>query len=566
MENKDSEKQQNSAKEREHKVHHGNSKGVIRVKKRDLLVGIVVVIGIILAITFFVKGFKLGGVTGVIDDTGSSTTGEIVTSDVVVDFYVMSQCPFGTQVEDAIKPVLEKLGENIEFNLEYIANDNGDGTFSSLHGQSEVEGDIVQLCAAKYNPDIYMDMIVCQNKNARAIPGNWEQCAKENNLDVENIRACFEGEEGKQLLAKSIKKAIAVRARGSPTIYINDVQYSGRRGTNDFFRAICNEFETKPEPCKEIPKPKQVNVITLNDKRCKECNVDKLIGQLKSIFPGLKVKNLDYNSAEGKKLYKELNLKLLPAILFDESVKEGEGYPNVQRYLVGAGDYYSLNVGARFDPKAEICDNEMDDDGDGKIDCEDDTCKDKTECREELKNNLQVFIMSDCPYGRKAVEALKEVVGNFGDNIDYNIHYIASEQGDGFRSLHGQYEVDEDIIQLCVKEHSPDEWFDYVYCRSTNGVRGKDWKECAKETKVRVNDVQRCFEGEEGKALLKEDIKIANSLGIGASPTWLANNRKTFSGIDAETVKTNFCESNPGLEGCEKTLSAGSGAPSGSCN
>lgn len=543
----------------EHKEHHEKSKGVIKIKKRDLLVGIIVIIGVILAVTFFVKGFKAGGITGAANNKEVPVTGELA-----VDFYVMSQCPYGTQVEDAIKPVLEKLGDNVDFNLEYIANENGDGTFSSLHGQPEVEGDIVQLCAAKHNPDRYMDMVVCQNKNAGAIPGNWEQCATENSLDVGNIKACFEGEEGKNLLAESIQKAQAVRATVSPTIYINDVQYSGGRQTNDFLRAVCNELEIKPEPCSEIPEPKTVNVIALNDKRCEDCDLSLLIGQLKSIFPGLKAKEIDYSSAEGKKLYEELGLKLLPAILFDESVTEGEGYANVRGYLNKAGDYYSLNIGARFDPTAEICDNNADDNGDGKIDCEDDTCKAKIECREEKKNNLQVFIMSDCPYGRKAVEALKEVVDNFGDRIDYEVHYIASEQGEAFRSLHGQYEVDEDIIQLCVKEHSPDQWLDYIYCRSTKGVSGKEWKECATETKVKADDVQECFDGEEGKELLREDIKIAGSLGVSASPTWLANNKKTFSGIDAETVKTNFCGSNPEIEGCGNTLSEGKGV-SGSC-
>ena len=33
---------------------------------------------------------------------------------VKLDFYVMSQCPFGTQVEDGIAPVLKKLGKNMD--------------------------------------------------------------------------------------------------------------------------------------------------------------------------------------------------------------------------------------------------------------------------------------------------------------------------------------------------------------------------------------------------------------------------------------------------------------------
>jgi hypothetical protein len=119
--------------------------------------------------------------------------------------------------------------------------------------------------------------------------------------------------------------------------------------------------------------------------------------------------------------------------------------------------------------------------------------------------------------------------------------------------------VDEDIIQLCVKEKSPEQWFDYVYCRSTKGVKDSDWKECGEESKVDIESVQACFDGDEGKALLAEDIKIADALGVRASPTWLANNKYAFGGIDSETVKTQFCQYNSELEGCENTLSSDTG-------
>ncbi len=482
---------------------------------------------------------------------------------VAVDFYVMSKCPYGTQVQDAIAPVLSRLGDAVDFGIDYIANDNGDGTFRSLHGQTEVEGNIVQLCAAKYHPESYMDMIVCQNQNMAQIPGNWESCAQAAGFDTEKIRECYESDEGKQLHSASVAKSTAAGATGSPTIYIDGARYSGGRSENDFLRAICSSFETeRPDACAEIPPPTKVNAMLLNDKRCAECDTTSLVGQLKGLFPGLSLKEYDYGSAEGKKLYEDSGLKALPAVLFDESVEAAEGYSSVQRYLEPAGAYTSLRIGAQFDPAAEICTNGMDDTGNGLVDCSDPTCESTLECRPEKDGHLTVFTMSDCPYGRLAVKALKEVADNFPD-MDYEVHYIASETASGFSSLHGQYEVDEDIIQLCVKEHSPAVWFDYIYCRSDKGVKGIDWKGCAADVGVDIESVQECFDSEEGAQLLREDILIADSLGISASPTWLANNRYKFSGLDAQTVKTQYCTYNPG-EGCDATLSGGS-VPSGSC-
>lgn len=480
-----------------------------------------------------------------------------------LDMYVMSQCPYGTQVVDAIAPVKETLDGALELNIHFIANDNGDGTFGSLHGQNEVLGDIVQLCAMQYNPESYLDMMTCQNQNAGAIPGNWESCAEQHGLKVNAIKTCYEGEEGKQLLSDSIEQTNLAGATASPTIFLNDEPYAGGRQTTDFMRTICNTYTQKPEACKDIPEPATVNMIVLNDERCEACDVTRLVSQLKALFPGLQVQEYDYHSEKGKAAYENLGLQALPAIIFDETVKEGEGYSNLQGYLQPVDKYYSLAIGATFDPTQEICDNNQDDTANGLVDCEDPDCTGAMECREEQENLLQVFIMSDCPYGREAVKALKDVVENFPE-MEYEIHYIASETPNGFQSLHGQYEVDEDIVQLCVKEHSPEQWFDYVYCRSTNGVKGIDWNVCAEDAGVAVEAVQTCFEGEEGPELLSEDIAIANSLGVSASPTWLANNRHVFSGITPEVVKTNFCQYND-LPGCENVLDTSSEVPSGSC-
>ena len=34
-------------------------------------------------------------------------------------------------------------------------------------------------------------------------------------------------------------------------------------------------------------------------------------------------------------------------------------------------------------------------------------------------------------------------------------------------------------------------------------------------------------------------MKLANDLKVGASPTWMVNNKYMFSGLDAETVRVN---------------------------
>lgn len=504
--------------------------------------------------------------------TSKTTTpkGEKVDKPLNIELYVMSQCPYGVQAENTMFKAIKDLGEeNFNLQVDYIATALGDGKFQSLHGQAEVDGDIRELCAKEQDKTKFLDYVLCMNENPKDIPGNWESCATKVGLDANAIDTCFNGQKGKDLLTKSTKASQNAQATGSPTIVINGAKYSGGRGVNDFKRAFCNAFEgEKPAACSDIPEPTKINVVVLNDKRCADCQAAQtsLVGQLKGLFPGMQVKTVDYKSAEGKALYKSTGTQFLPAFLFDNSVSKDDNYDKVKPYLKPAGDYTTLLIGASFDPTKEICDNKIDDTGNGKVDCADSDCSESLSCREEKPQQLQLFIMSDCPYGKEGVKALNTVQKNFGKNLNFEIHYIASETGDGFNSLHGTYEADEDMIQLCTKEHSPDVWFNYTVCRSIEGIKGNDWHNCATKTGVDVNAVETCFNGGEGADLLRKDIKIANGLGIGASPTWMANNKYQFSGIDAETVKTNFCKYNPGVAGCENQLASNTAAvPAGSC-
>ncbi|HEY3356134.1 MAG TPA: DsbA family protein [Polyangia bacterium] len=498
-------------------------------------------------------------------EPSAATTAAPAGERVRVDFYVMSQCPFGVEVENGIGPVLEKLGPAIDFRLNFIASTEG-GNIQSLHGEPEVKGDIAQLCAAKIDPQRYFKMVLCQNKAPKQIPDNWESCAKESGIDAAAVGKCMSGDEGRALLRASAKLAEEAKADGSPTMFVGGKPYEGGRKAGDFMRAICGEYKNKPAACADVKPAPKVTATILNDARCKPCQqIGRIIPQLKSVVTGLETRTVDYGTPEGKKLFAESKVKFLPAVLFDQSLDADEEAANqLRRYLQPAGAYRVLAVGSKFDPTAEICDNNIDDNGDGKIDCADPTCKDTLTCRAETKKHLDLFVMSQCPYGVRALDALKEVFKNFdGQNIGFGLHYIASAKGDGFDSLHGQPEVDEDIRAVCAIKHygAKLKYMDYIWCRNPN-IRDADWKSCAKNG-IDPKVIETCSTGPEGKKLLAENIKLGQALSVEASPTWMANNKFPFQGIDAETVKKNLCQRNPGLKGCDKTLTGAPAAPDG---
>lgn len=163
-----------------------------------------------------------------------------------IQLFVMSQCPYGVQAENAIKPVLDTLKGKVKFELKFIANRNADGSFSSLHGQAEVDENLRQVCAMNVYPN-YMDYVICRNANIRST--DWESCATKNGMSATVIKACAEGKEGEGLLAKNIELADTLGVGGSPTILVNSQAYPGARTAESFQSYICNAFNTPPAEC-----------------------------------------------------------------------------------------------------------------------------------------------------------------------------------------------------------------------------------------------------------------------------------------------------------------------------
>jgi len=487
------------------------------------------------------------------------------------EMFVMSECPYGVQAVNAVVPVKKQLGSAMNLEINYIGAGTP-GSFTSMHGPGEVTGDIVQLCAAKQSPDKYLDLILCQNRNPRAVDTNWKDCAKEVGIDGDELASCVNGDDGQKLLGESFAMSRARGANGSPTMFLNGQPYQGGRKTRDFLRAICNATpsDSKPETCANIPEPPTVHAIFFSDDRCKECNIRPLEGRIRSEFGGLTVQYVDYMSDEGKALYAKLkaaspDFKLLPTVLLnkDEAAKDTEGTAALQRYMHPIGEYQELMVGAKFDPTAEICDNSIDDDGDGLADCADDGCKEAMACREAKPKTLDLFVMSHCPYGAKAMIAANDLVDHFGDDITLNVHFIGNVQGDNLASMHGPSEVDDDIREACAIAHYGEkhQFMDFLACRSKN-LRDADWKPCAKEAGLDEKVMQDCIDGE-GKDLVKKSFALAQSLNIGASPTFLSNNKREVNAIDAATLQKQYCTDNPDVEGCKTQLKVSSAEPAG---
>jgi hypothetical protein len=490
----------------------------------------------------------------------------------------MSQCPYGVEAVNAAAAAKEKLGAAMDVKLHFIG-EGTEGSLTSMHGPAEVTGNLAQICVMEQAPSKTLSFITCQNKSVREVDKNWRACAEESDIDVAPLEKCLTGDQGQKLLAASFEEARKRGATGSPTIYLAGQKYEAGRKPRDFMRAVCEAHKgDKPAACKELPTPPKVSAIFFSDARCKECDIRGLEGRLRSELGGLVVENVDYGTDRGKALYKELtaaapDFKTLPTVLLGAEVeKDAEGYATLQRYVRKIGNYQELRLGGQWDPTAEVCDNELDDDADGKSDCSDDGCKDSLGCRPAKQKQIDMFVMSQCPYGAQAMIAAKEFTDHFKGQVSLDVHFIGENRNGELSSMHGQAEVDEDVREICAaklygKEHH---FLQYLSCRSKD-YKSPDWQPCAKEAQMDAAAIQTCFDGE-GKQLLARSFAHAESLKIASSPTFLVNNKRDFNAITAAGIQREYCKDNPSVAACKDaipepvTAAGGQAAAAGQCN
>jgi len=539
-----------------HVKHHKEKKPSIM----PAIIGVAIIAAAIIITLLIVNKPQLTTTNGNVNNQATGSADRImvgpVNAPITIIEYSDFECPYCGRALPAVNEVIETFGDNVKIIYKHFP--------LSFHPNAQKAAEASECARDQGQFKAYHDKLF-ENQQALTLT-SLKSYAKQLGLDSATFDSCLDSGIKATIVKEDFDEGKSVGVTGTPGFTINGQLLVGAQPFQEFAVKIC-AFLPDHEACKNLPQSVETEFIILNDKDCADCNPQGVITTTQQLFPKAIVKLVDYSSEEGQALYEAYSLTVLPAFLFDERVAEDPNFGRVSGALQQVGDKYIIApsaVGATYDPTAERCSNGVDDTGNGLVDCADPTCSEKMECREEKTQQLDLFVMSQCPYGTQALNAMEEVLDNF-DDVNFAIHFIANDNGDGtFKSLHGQPEVDENIRELCVINHYPDnyEYMDYIWCRNQD-IQSDDWEPCAELHNVDVDTIKTCWEGEEGKTLLREDIKLANSLGIGASPTWLANNQQIFSGIDADTVRQGFCEANPGTEGCENTLTKIASASAG---
>ena len=155
--------------------------------------------------------------------------------------------------------------------------------------------------------------------------------------------------------------------------------------------------------------------------------------------------------------------------------------------------------------------------------------------RGPMKPQVELFVMSFCPFGVQAEEELLPFIEKYGDAVNFNLRFIANlveENGSDalkFTSLHGEVEVIENLRQIAVSQLYPDRFFDYLLCRAKHLESA--WTECAEKVGLDIGKVNQEMESERTKELFAVDIQRSNALGIKSSPTLVIDGKVVSGGL-----------------------------------
>ena len=179
-----------------------------------------------------------------------------------VKLFVMSYCPYGTQIEKGILPAVAALGNKINFTLEFVDysmhNDHATGD------RKELDENLRQYCIQKLQPTKLATYLTCFLKAGK---GTEDTCMTQSGVTVAPVNSCMTEADAQFNVTKDFNDQSSYKGQfpifevnaeyntkysvaGSPTLVINDTTANAAgRDSASLLKTICSAFNTEPKEC-----------------------------------------------------------------------------------------------------------------------------------------------------------------------------------------------------------------------------------------------------------------------------------------------------------------------------
>ncbi len=164
-----------------------------------------------------------------------------------VELFVMSYCPYWTQAEKWILPVIKLLKNKIDFKIKFVNY--------CMHWKKEIDENTLQYCIQEKEPKKYLWYLECFLWKE----DNSENCKKKLWINKNIIEKCIKNASEKFNITKNFpkydiydKENKKYWVQGSPTLVINGIKVSPKwRSPKAYLEIICSAFKNPPKECKK---------------------------------------------------------------------------------------------------------------------------------------------------------------------------------------------------------------------------------------------------------------------------------------------------------------------------
>jgi protein-disulfide isomerase len=188
------------------------------------------------------------------ENTQATPTNVPKTDKPTVELFVMSYCPYGTQIEKGILPVVNLLKDKIDFKVRFV--------YYAMHGKTEIDEELRQYCIQKEQGDKFMSYLSYFLEK-----GDAEYALTKANIDKTKLDACIKKADADFKVTEKyndkstwlngkyplfdVEKELNTKYKvgGSPTLIINGVNVASGRDSASLLQAICSAFSTSPTEC-----------------------------------------------------------------------------------------------------------------------------------------------------------------------------------------------------------------------------------------------------------------------------------------------------------------------------
>jgi len=271
----------------------------------------------------------------------------------------------------------------------------------------------------------------------------------------------------------------------------------------------CKNVGTKEAKCL-YSEMKPIALTMIVPRRCNTCDTNSALDRIKKIAPNIKVESLFEDSSRAKKLIRSLNIKMLPAYLFNKNSEKEPVFGQIKQIAKKNGDYYVAEpsfVGVSYFTN-----------------------------RKEMSKRLDVFFDIKTTDIIKILDLLKQLKEKRPD-IDMHYNFLAIEDPhEGFIAKNGRYEVEEYLRCACIDRYYPDKLQNYLSCRLAD-VESAWWDDCLVSLGIDSAKIKTCAQSQEGRDSLKGLIKLTQEFEIVFGPTFVINNQEVFGSQGTPTLE-----------------------------